>query len=467
MKVVVVGLDSIPPDLIFDRFQSVMPNIARLRTKGVWGALRTCEPPITVPAWAVMFTGMDPGTLGIFGFRHRRPGTYFDTYSPTPTTLRHPPLWEILSRRGLKVGVIGMPPGYPPPPVNGVSTGDFLTPDGVRDSVYPPGLLPVYEKALGGPLKFDVTFRSEERDRVLKEIFELTRQRWALAREAYRGGKYELFAVHDIGPDRFHHAFWKFFDTGHPRFVKGNPYEAEGARYYAMLDEEVGKFLEVVDPESVVLLASDHGSKAMHGCFCINEWLIQKGYLTLAKPPAPGAPLEKCAIDWKRTKVWGAGGYYARLFLNVKGREPQGIVSPKDVPALTQKLVAELSQAPGPNGAPLGTRVITPAQVYRTVVGDAPDLMAYFADLDWRSAGTVGHGTLHLFENDTGPDDSVHGWDGFYLLLDPRRPASSAGPGPRQEIIDVAPTLLRIMGHPVPPHMQGKPVAGWLPPSTP
>src|SRR5208283_2860761 len=136
-RVLVLGLDSIPPELLFDRFLGVMPNMRALVERGRRGVLRTIDPPITVPAWAVMFTGVDPGTLGIYGFRHRRPGSYWDMYTPTPQMISYPTVWDILTRNGSRVCIIGMPPGYPPPTVNGIYISDFLTPSRAQDFVRP------------------------------------------------------------------------------------------------------------------------------------------------------------------------------------------------------------------------------------------------------------------------------------------------------------------------------------------
>lgn len=464
--VVVLGLDSVPPEILFDRFLPQMPHLRKLLSRSRYGALRTCEPPITVPAWAVMFSGMDPGSLGVYGFRHRRPGTYFDQYTPTPSTLQGATIWDLLSRKGRRVAVLGMPPGYPPPPVNGVYVSDFLTPDDAPDPVYPASLKPDLERLAGGPLVFDVEFRHDAREKLFDELLAMTRQRWAIAREVYRRGPWDLFALHDIGPDRFHHAFWKYFDPTHPRHDPHGPFQGIGERYYAALDQEIGTFLEIVAPESCVLVASDHGSKPMDGCFCINEWLLERGLLRLKGPrPAAGTPLEKCIVDWKKTSVWGAGGYYARLFFNLKDREPQGRLKPSDVPELESRLWRELSEVRRPDGHPLGVRVTRPRDAYRSVRGDAPDLMAYFGDLAWRSAGTVGHGRLFLSENDTGPDDAVHGWDGIYALADPRRTYPSQGVRAGQEaILDVAPTLLKLLGETPPSFMQGKVIETWVSP---
>jgi predicted AlkP superfamily phosphohydrolase/phosphomutase len=84
--------------------------------------------------------------------------------------------------------------------------------------------------------------------------------------------------------------------------------------------------------------------------------------------------------------------------------------------------------------------------------------MVYFDDLNWRSAGTIGHGTLYLSENDTGPDDSVHAMDGIFLLVDPRRSYA----GQRVEgmtILDIAPTVLELAGVPAPLEMEGRPLS--------
>ena len=70
-KVVVIGLDCATPQLLFDRYRGQLPNLERLMARGTWGRLRSCDPPITVPAWSVMMSSKDPGTLGIYGFRNR------------------------------------------------------------------------------------------------------------------------------------------------------------------------------------------------------------------------------------------------------------------------------------------------------------------------------------------------------------------------------------------------------------
>ncbi|MFI5414682.1 MAG: alkaline phosphatase family protein, partial [Candidatus Lutacidiplasmatales archaeon] len=302
-----------------------------------------------------------------------------------------------------------------------------------------------------------VTFRAEDRERIGVELFEMTRKRWAVARHFWQKEKWDFFALHEIGPDRLHHTFWKFFDEKHPRFEKHPAFAKLVDDYYRLMDEEIGQFMALVPDDVTVMVLSDHGSQGMDGCFCINEWLIQKGYLTLKSPPEKrGTAIEKYPIDWSKTTAWGAGGYYARIFFNVKGREPEGILAPADVPATIERMSRELAEVRRPDGQPLQPDVKIPAKIYRQVRGDAPDLMIYFGDLRWRSAGTIGYGGLFLEENDTGPDDSVHSFDGIFAV---RTPGATGSVHLEPKVgIDIGPTILKRMGIEPAANVQGKPI---------
>ncbi len=454
-RLAVLGLDSVSPDLL-ERFRAETPRIQHLLAQSTRGTLVSCDPPITVPAWSVMFSGADPGSLGLYGFRHRKAGSYDQMYIPNSSTARRPMVWDALSRAGRRVAVVGMPPGYPPPAVNGVYVSDFLTPDGTNNWAYPSGLVPELEREAGGPF-FDISFRVDDRAGVARNLLEMTRRRWKVVRYLWGKEPWDLFAVHDIGPDRLHHAFWKYFDEKHPRHVEDPQLGKVASEFYSLLDEEIGRFLDLLGGQVPVLIVSDHGSQAMEGCFCLNEWLIDRGYLRLKKPADhPGLPLEEADVDWARTEVWGAGGYYARIFLNLKGREPEGRVAQKDAEELVRRLRRELSEVRRPDGTPLGVRLFAPSEVYDEVQGDPPDLMAYFGDLKWRSAGTVGHGRWFTQENDTGPDDAVHSFEGVFSFWDPRAPGGRRLPP--QPIRSVGPSLYSYFDLPVPPYVRGEPI---------
>jgi predicted AlkP superfamily phosphohydrolase/phosphomutase len=455
----VIGLDSATPEHLFGQCLPRMPNVQRLLAKGVHSILRSTEPPISIPSWPVMLTGVDAGTLGLYGFRHRKDFSYTETYGPT-SKLPVPSVWELFSDAGLRVCAIGMPPGYPPLALNGLSISDFLTPAGAKVWTHPESLGPELE-AKYGRYRFDVTFRASERRQLYRDIVQMTQQRWAIAEELYQREPWDVFAIHEIGVDRLHHAYTKYFDPAHAAFVPGNPFEHVVEDYYAIVDECIGRLLANVPDDAIVVVASDHGSMPMSGCFCINSWLAEHGYLALRTTPTGPTPFEKCDVDWANTTVWGAGGYYARLFFNIRGRDPEGRVDPADVPALRERLVRELSALAGPDGSPMPVRFLDPVTAYVQVTGDPPDLMAYFGELKWRSAGSVGHPGLYLAENDTGPDDAVHSYNGVFALYDPR--AEAGATLEPQAIRDVAPTLLALAGLPIPSHVQGRTIVADVP----
>jgi predicted AlkP superfamily phosphohydrolase/phosphomutase len=160
-------------------------------------------------------------------------------------------------------------------------------------------------------------------------------------------------------------------------------------------------------------------------------------------------------VDWSQTRVWGAGGYYARIFLNVKGREPEGTIAMTDYEPLRDELTAKLSQLTTPTGEPLNVKVFRPQEIYQKVRGRAPDLIVYFDDLAWRSVGSVGVGDLYTVENDTGPDDANHAPFGLMIFHDPRSPQNGQVLEGAQ-LYDILPTMLHRYGIEAPQDLRGK-----------
>jgi predicted AlkP superfamily phosphohydrolase/phosphomutase len=403
----------------------------------------------------VMMTGKNPGKLGIYGFRHRKGHNYRDGYIVSSMSVKEPAVWDVIGRAGMSSCIIGLPPSYPPKPLNGNLVTCMITPGLDKQYTFPAELKQEVEKVVGRYV-FDVTFRIEDREAVKNQLFEMTNKRFELAKHLMETKKWNLFILHEIGFDRLHHAFWKFFDPAHPKYVKGNQYEGIAEEYYRLVDAKIGELLEVAGKDTLVFVVSDHGSKAMKGAFCINQWLEQEGFLKLKSRPKGVTDIEKADIDWEKTKAWGWGGYYARIFLNVKGREPQGSIEPSDVPGVIRSLKEGIMRIQDPSGRTMKNVVLDPDELYGLATGDKPDLMVYFDDLDWRSAGTLGHDSLYLSENDTGPDDSVHSMNGIFIFHDPGEKKGRGLSGLKS--IDMAPTLLKLLEVPVPGDMQGGPM---------
>jgi len=454
-KVLVIGLDCAEPSLVFDRWRGELPNLNRLMSGGVYGDLESCIPAITVPAWSVMMSSRDPGQLGIYGFRNRADYSYDKMTIATGSAVKADRVWDILSRAGKQVVVVGVPGTYPPRPVNGAMVGCFLTPNTTKTQyTYPPELKDQIA-AWVGEYQVDVPqFRTEDKDFLLKQIYDMTDQHFVVVKKLLQEKPWDFFMFVEMGVDRIHHGMWKYTDPAHPKYEPGNKWQDSIRDYYKQLDRYIGEVLSLVPQETVVLVVSDHGAKTMHGGIAVNEWLIRNGWLVLkSESPKTLTPFEKVEVDWSRTRAWGSGGYYGRVFLNVQGREPQGIIPQADYGRVRDELARALESIPAPNGRSIGTVAFKPEEIYREVKGIPPDLVVYFGNLDWRAVGSLGLGDVYTFENDTGPDDANHAQQGMYILYDPAHAAG--GKRLAAHIMDMAPTVLDLMGLPVPRDMNG------------
>lgn len=460
-RLVVIGLDSAAPELLFHRLAGHLPNIDRLRRNGRFGPLRSCDPPITVPAWMVATTGLDAGQLGCYGFRNRSDRSYGKMFTATSLVNDEPRIWNHLESAGLRSILVGIPQTYPPKPVNGCLVADFLTPSIKSAYTWPPDLaqeiatLPAVH-----PYEFDIeNFRTDEVERLRKDLWRMTRKRFALVRHLAISRPWDFLMMVEIGLDRAQHAFWRDWpeDASTPEeAARIDPILGILIDYYRLLDDEIGLLLDTVGEPRTVYLLSDHGARAMEGGFAINQWLAERGDLVFLKPPARPTRLENAFVDWSKTRAWGEGGYYGRIFLNIAGREPQGMLKPDEAEAFGRKLVEDLESLVDPAGQPMGNRVLKPASIYREVKGIAPpDYIAYFSELRRRSNGMVGLETLFPAENDTGQDLANHDFEGCWIAsgtgIDPRHE-----PEPNLHLIDFTATVLGHFGLARPDRIQGR-----------
>jgi len=401
-----------------------------------------------------MTSSRSPGALGVYGFRNRRDHSYDRLSIADSRAIGVPRVWDIVSERDRPVVVLGVPPSYPVSDVNGVMIGCFLTPDPERSPYTHPPELKAEIKELVGSYMVDVeNFRTNEKDRLLADIEEMTEKRFRVAEHLLETRPWDLFFMVEMGTDRMHHGFWRFFDAEHRLHEPGNRFEGAMLAYYRALDEKIARLLRFADDDTAVLVVSDHGAKRIDGGICVNEWLRREGYLVLHEEPVGPTPLRPEMVDWERTIAWGEGGYYCRLFLNVRGREPNGTVAPEDYEAVRAELQEKLEALGDETGRPIGTVAHRPEDLYEERNGVPPDLLIYFGDLYWRSIGQVGTGTVHVLENDTGPDDANHAPDGLYLLV---ADGVEPGPGDERSLLDIAPTLLTLLGEAIPPDMEGR-----------
>ncbi len=455
-KVAIIGLDCGEPSLMFEKWITDLPAARRLMESGTYGTLTSCIPPITVPAWHCMATGKDPGTLGVYGFRNRADHSYDNLTVATALAFKEPTLWELLGDRGKRCIIVGVPATFPIfKPVNGCMITSFLTPGIDSDYTWPRELKQEIADLVGEYMVDVKGFRTEDKQWLLDQIYEMTEKRFKVVKHLLTTRDWDLLWMVEMGHDRIHHGFWQFMDASHHRYEPGNPFENAILDYYKYADGKIGELLDVMDlDKTAVWIVSDHGAKCMVGGVCFNDWLIREGYLTLRTQPTVPTRFAEVQIDWPRTRAWGEGGYYGRCFLNVEGREPQGIVPRGQYESLRDEIIGKLEAMPDHERRPMGTRVYKPQDIYSRVNGVPPDLVCIFGDLRWRSVGTVGNPSTYTFENDTGPDDANHAQDGLYVLSHPSLPARGRVDG--VTLYDVAPTTLKLMDQPAPGDMIGK-----------
>ena len=454
-RLLIIGLDCMEPSLVFEQWRDDLPNLSRLMAQGSYGRLESSTPAITVPAWSCMMSGRDPGELGIYGFRNRRSRAYGAMSISDGRAVKVPRLWDILGDAGWHVAALSVPGTSPPYPINGSMVSCFLTPNKEAPFTHPPELA---EQILAWMPDFllDVPeFRSEDKARTLQNIYALCDQRFTLAEKLLHQDNLDFLMLVDMGVDRIHHSFWKPMDPRHPQYAPGAPFATAIHDYYVHIDGRVGELLAQCDDETAVLVVSDHGARPLMGGICINEWFIREGYLVLKETPTEPTPLDQVEVDWSHTKAWGAGGYYGRVFLNVQGREPEGIIPLAEYEATRTEIAEKLAKMPDPDGNLLPNRIMKPQEIYQKVRGIAPDLIAYFDELAWRSLGTVGTGNIHSTENDTGPDDANHAPFGLMIFHDPTTPKQGQVLEGAQ-LYDILPTVLHRYGIDAPQGLRGK-----------
>ena len=396
-----------PPSLI-QANPEVFPFLTQLEAEGRLRPIRSCDPPITIPAWSVITTGKDPGELGTYGFRNRSSRDYLHYELSFSNRIKYPRIWDNLPE-GKKAFVLGVPQSYPPGSINGVCISGILTPGLDSKWIEPQSEASRVLEVAGGHYLFDVSgYRTENRDKLMGELAQMLEQKDRLI-STYLNQDFHLFMSVIIGSDRINHAFWKYVFEDHPRYEKCERYSDFFWNYYRKLDGLLNKWFQRAQEHGYrALILSDHGAKSLRGVFCLNDFLIEKGYLVLKQKVSENRVLEYSDVNWSKTSLWADGGYCGRIYVNKKGREPEGFV--ESVEGIYNQLNSDLnilSQAQN-----IEMNLHKTSSLYARCAGIAPDFILYVGGLDYRCGGRVSSGGLFLAENDTGPDGVNHDFFG-------------------------------------------------------
>lgn len=432
-RVCIVGLDCLCPKLVLDSFWHDLPNFRGLAQAGGAAPMRSCDPPITIPAWSCMVTGCDPGMLGTYGFRDRSAYDYTSRRLANSSTLGYAPIWDILSQSKRRSHIIAVPQTYPPRPIAGTLVAGFPTPDPQQAYTYPVEHAAQLTEEFGSYCCDIENFRHTPPKQLLEQLYHMSRQRFAIFNSCLKRHDSDLIMMVDISSDRLHHAFWDDYQVVHD--------------FYVYLDGQVGRILEQLRADDTLLVVSDHGAIAHEGGFAINQWLIEHGYLRLRQPPSHVSGFDPSNIDWQNTLAFADGGYVARIYLNQRGREPAGIADRSLLDALEEQLMA----IGGVNGEQWKNQVLRPQTIYRELRGIAPDLMVYVDQFRRRALGSVGHPSCYVSDNDTGPDLANHAMHGIFMSTLALSHVTTDVTA--LKVQHVAPLVLRQLGIAPPPYM--------------
>ena len=489
-RFLVLGIDGATFDVIRPLADAGhLPNLARLIREGVHGPLRSTIHPLTPQAWASFMTGTNPGKHGIYDFGRRAPGTYRIDLASSATR-RVPGFWDALGRAGLTVGLLNLPMSYPPEAVRGFNVAGMHTP-ALDRGTYPADLCRDLLAAVPD-YRIDVMCHwYEDTEPFLADIHRMMDARLAAAEYLYETFRPDVFCPVFVGVDRVQHALWGAF-------------QAEGGlareivRVYRRMDEIAGRLLELVGDETNVVVMSDHGFGDLKRDVYLNHFLAEAGYLRFDpakvrayRPPEPpatddpqhswyhrlyaddGRPIPDDdalvragkvphrvrsfqTVDWSQTVAY-AHGLFGNIYLNVHGREPEGVVPRgREYERVRDRIADDLARLRDPeDGGPLCDRVYRREELYSGPAFDeAPDLLVRMRNYAYMTRGAC----EFLGDSLTSPPvvnhTGNHRLDGIFIARGPDFAEGETVDGAR--LIDLAPTILYGCGVPLPIETDGQ-----------
>jgi len=445
-RLLIVGWDGASFNLIDPSIAAGrLPNLASLIERGAQTRLASTIVPISSSAWTSAMTGKGPGKTGVYSFFEPVEGSY-GVRLISARSNRAAPLWRILTARGLASNVFGVPVTWPPEAVFGTMVTGMLSPP---DSIYTHP--PEYTEMLRGRgFVPDLgIWRNEERSGLRR-----FRRQLALKRRAIL----ELLTRNDWD---FSIVVFKSLDILSHRDCTSEAV----ANWMHELDSVLGDMVDTVGPDTNVIVMSDHGFAAYPRGFNVHLWLIEAGFAALAQRDASRVPKGPLAdrrleqhrrliaeLDMSKTRVFAGPteGNFGSLRVNVAGREPQGIVAPEEVDAVLAEVSERLAELRFEGeGPPLVRRTIRGDTEYpgpeRHVV---PDLLIELRE----DVNAVVFRQPAVFSNNA-RRRSDHARDGILVLSGPSvAPRTGRGDA---SIMDIAPTVLHLLGQPIYSEMDG------------
>ena len=499
-KVVVIGLDGATFDVIQPLIKSgKLPNLARIMQNGVYGYLRSTIHPITPQAWTSFMTGKNAGKHGILDFTSRKKDSY-EIQFINASLRKADTIFSILSKAGKQVGAIAIPFTFPPEKVNGFMLSGMDAPGEDSRSVYPDSIYDEIKRKFGHyyiHLASPVG-RKIDQSKFWNDIKMEDENRTLISKYLMRKYPCDLFMTVYNNTDRVAH---QHLDEAVLDMIQNNHRVNDDdllIKTYINSDIQVGSLLSEIDKNTSVIIMSDHGSGPIRRVFFLNGWLEENNFLAyrkkgerkllsamhqarfLAKRFLPrraknfiksrmtgfrdkiDSTLSFSEIDWEQTKAYGFG-MYGNIYINLKGREPKGIVTPgKEFDNLCNQIIENLCQLRDPD---TGEKIIE--KVYRNnelysgpYLEDTPDLLIGWKDYSYYTSVTLGKESGSIFGPHMNIDCSeykhvgTHRLNGIFMAM-----GNTIRQGARisdAKIFDITPTILYMLGQPIPDDMDGR-----------
>jgi len=504
-RVLIIGLDALTPRLVEKWVaDGRLPNIARLLDEGAWGPLNSVPNRNSAPAWSTMVTGLNPGKHGIYWFTEDDPTTY-DYRFVNGSFRRGKAFWKVLSENGRRVGIVNVPLTFPAEEVNGVMIAGLDSP-GVDHArfTFPTELRDELRRAADGEYVVHPALPryivAGEIDSGLDRLHRSIDARAAAAHHLMSTREWDAFMVVFTESDVVQHFFWRQMEEPGPN--DGDRQRRAIQDTYEHLDRVVGSLVDAVGDDTLVMLVSDHGARYDDGLArALPNWLEQLGLLSYRSEARRGLrsrlvstaskayraadrrlPAELkhrlahrlpwvhrrmqvmmsfAKLDWDNTQAY-TDGQRPEIWINLRGRQPRGIVAPESYDTVRQHIIDQLTGAVcTKTGRPLVRRVMRREEVYSgPFVERSPDLVVEWVDeggcLDIRypDGRRMQLAKRHL------PDDPYDrllngGHDQLGIV-------ALHGPGVRRgriedaQIADVAPTVLFLCDAPIPADVDGE-----------
>jgi len=456
-KLFVFGIDGAMPEKIFGDWADELPNITKLVKNGGYAKLNSTTPPLSVTAWTTIVTGKSPSDTGIFEYIYRKNYSYTDMGITTGANLKEKSVWQILSDSGKKSAVAYIMLTWPIKPFNGYIVCGSRTPEGENiKSVYPENFAEEIKKNIGevyssGSPQFRKLKTKKE---VIDDMYKLTERHFEVMNYLLKSKEWDLFFGMVLASDKMNHSFWRYMDKEHRKYELGNEYENVLKDYYIFVDRKLGEMIEFLDEDTKIIILSDHGIMRMHTRVNLTDWLIKEGYLVLKELITEKKEFDFNMVDWSKTRAFAIGAYEGQIFLNLNGREPEGIVDEKDYDSLIEEIGEKLKRIKGDQGEILKTEIFEKKKFFQGKRNqNAPDLMVYFDGLQYGCNNTlIGNETLWSPQTAKGSDDAGHSKQGIFIIKN----GKTKGNLGEIEAIDVAPTILHEMRIEIPEDMKGK-----------